>query len=541
MSFSHNVSSFPYWSSSAVPPGSQHNFSLATCRHSAAGQPIHSVSQEFQPETDPGESIKAAVQLLLKLGLSRRQIRHLSQLGYRNAINCLADTSEDELDDVVDNLRASQSQFPPRPESGRLSYQALPRYPSGTPSLVTNRSSLSDSTVPNVRLSADITTTCGPDTIGVLPYGPPWNFGTDDRHAEYADIHKEHNLYSMPRIHEGQKLCDLLRPAAPADKFDLDLGADEVPRPIQTKVWTSNSIPRTNEQVVSNHGSFSGYEFVQEEERPQVQNKKSPFPCSEVGCAKEFLNEHEFAKHLTGDHDKDATFACKHGDCPLHPFSKTRPEMCTKHHSTHHRGCPLKPLHDTCIEEIRTRERRYWACGICGDLFIDVKSYAKHYKNHFFEGSYEQGDNDFSTIIRSLLGQGATVDKWAKRNVDVRDVKGFFRLTWEPETCAGIREALEYCTFQGRSLIEPEAVDLLLDEVVARAKQHRKRPASASPVLEPTTPLANQSFQNRVRSGQSHAQVRAVTAIALANLDASDECMGARQLAWGSAYPYPLG
>lgn len=251
-------------------------------------------------------------------------------------------------------------------------------------------------------------------------------------------------------------------------------------------------------------------------EQDRIRNRitKPRFPCpedSEPPCEKNFCSVNELSKHLTADHDKNVTFSCKHRPCPSSPFETNRAVTWKRHHSTQHRNCRLS---EACIEKVCSRERKYWGCGLCETLCKDAKEYAAHYKEHALKAEYRhQSDIKFSTILRSLLKQEATSQRWEERHCDVRGQDGRYLLIWEPESSADLREALEYGIFKGNSIADAGVVDALLDELLTRATYHGEHYVSSVPIVQ--KPVSGANFQDRLL----YAQVQADTQRALLESD----------------------
>ena len=121
----------------------------------AGDDPGQLLEEKVQVEPDPIDSVRVAVQRLAKLGLKPSQIRRLRQIEYLNALHYLADTDEDELDEAWDMLRSRPSQISSRHDSLRLSYRSSSRYPSGVSSLISDQSSLRDSTATTFSFPVD--------------------------------------------------------------------------------------------------------------------------------------------------------------------------------------------------------------------------------------------------------------------------------------------------------------------------------------------------------------------------------------------------
>ncbi len=501
----------PYHNSTFQPrslpkflPIEQDIYAPVSSQHSGAPRP--------QEKTDPLDSVITAVKLLADLGLNPRQIRQLRQIEHLNALYCLADTCEDELDEAWVVLRLRQPQSTSRHNSLRHSYQSSSRYPSGVPSLSSDGSHLRDSTTTDISVPIEEYSCGGPDYFGTVSAPDGWQYCFED--LLYTSTACLDNSISLPVIEEGLDYQEAdVQGFDPTGFYPRSQNNEIVPCtvPVQLALPRYQSGLNQSMQIPDD-----GHAFLREQQQTSNANQKPRFPCSEIGCPKYFLSENEFSKHLSGDHDKDVIFACIHKSCPLHPFEKSRISMWKKHHSTHHRGCAG---FDTCKEERRTREKQHWACGLCSDLFLDVKTYARHYKNHFLEGNYQQRDVDYSTILRGLLRQDATSDKWDGRNADIRHPEGAFHLSWEPGSSAPVRETLEYGTFHGASIDDQHVVDQLLDEVIACANQHKKRHASSPPLLENTKTGPDQTFQRRLLSRDEWSQLRSDTVSALAQVD----------------------
>ena len=87
--------------------------------------------------------VETAVYRLLSLDLNPRQIRELRKPEYREAVLCIADRHEDDIDRAICS-KPSQGQSHCLPNSSRMtiSSQASIQYPSGVPSLIPDRGSV---------------------------------------------------------------------------------------------------------------------------------------------------------------------------------------------------------------------------------------------------------------------------------------------------------------------------------------------------------------------------------------------------------------
>ncbi|KAJ9607692.1 hypothetical protein H2200_007770 [Cladophialophora chaetospira] len=453
------------------------------------------------------DSVMKNVKLLVDLGLNREQIWKLCQHEYVNALNLLADTEGHELDQAVHLLQ--QRQPGSRLHSLRLS---------GVLSLVSDRSSLRASTASDFSVSMQISNFIGSEYYQET-HAPDISYPYS-REMHCTPAESVVNTIGMPITEEDQ--CWQEFNFQMPDPLNLCLR----PRSIETgpdPYIVSNQLAfpahRSRSSLIAQI-QVGGHSVAREPEQDLNRYQKPTFPCSENDCSKTFSSDNEFSKHLTGDHDRDVKFMCTHANCPSHPYETSRIEMWKRHHIHHHRGC-LR--YETCKKERHDRgQRNYWACGLCEELNTDVKSYAKHHKSHFSDGRIQQKVVDFSIIMRNLLRQNATNNKWMERNVDRQYPDGTFLLSWEAETSADLREALEYGVFQRLSIDQTGVVDRLLDEVIARARHHRKRPASSSPTREDLRHVSSLSFQNRLLSRDEHQQLRAGTISALEQIDVFD-------------------
>jgi hypothetical protein len=221
--------------------------------------------------------------------------------------------------------------------------------------------------------------------------------------------------------------------------------------------------------------------FIAQEPASRKVSHRQKVPCPEMPCDKLFSNPSELARHICADHHKDSTFHCKHTACPGPQPTTSRESTIKRHHTERHSACTGST---TCYEEKRTRQRRYWGCGLCLHVATDAVLYAKHYQQHFLDG-FQQRDIDYSTIMRSLLQQKATRQVWEK--LDVQDEDGLF-MSWDPQSTSELREALEYGIFRSMSIDDPKLLDLLLSELV-RAGQETT--GSSDATMEDATPFSN--------------------------------------------------
>lgn len=421
---------------------------------------------------DPVDSaIQAAVHLLVLLGLKPSQIRQLRKREYRDALLCIADAHEDDIDTAWAACPVRQPHHLLQRGRTRISHQSSVQYPSGVPSLISDRGSVAT----NFSLPMSDSTASGPAYFSDTSYAPPtWMSLSDEMHfatgvhnpnapTAYHRMHEQHTIFQPTDQYNVHTTFSNHQQNNPGDDLN-DSGVTGMRTLYPSDSGKSQSPMATNRSVL-----------VPEEEPPRNRTQKVRFPCPDHGCAKDFSSTTELTKHLAGDHDKDATFRCKHPGCI---FDTNRAEMWKRHHSTAHRECRG---HSNCVEEIRTRERKHWGCGLCVRLFTDARSYAEHYKDHFEEGKSRKSEINFPTIIRSLLKQEATKHKWEKRISDIQHSEGKHYLAWVPGKSENIREALEYGTFDGRSIEDPAVADMLLDEVLAQARRNPKRHASTSP------------------------------------------------------------
>ncbi|EXJ71768.1 uncharacterized protein A1O5_05578 [Cladophialophora psammophila CBS 110553] len=439
-------------------------------------QPATLVRQDVDEELKREPAIVESVQHLLELDLDLSKIFKLRQTKYLNALHLLTDADEGDICAAFRLLSFGNSQRLPQNMSTRLSQQSYAYPPSRVPSLVSDRSSL--------RLSANLGVPIHDPTRPVFGYVndmspmPSQLSSSDDmfrasigciQHTsmDYLATSKEGLQFYATNPHLAecvapcmQRQSDTQVVAPPASQTAFEM-------PLSTSAVDELLLPSGGERQFWHPDTLVRPSFITEHEPTPNRNRIRKFkcPCPEDGCTKDFLSPKELAKHLTANHDQNSTFCCKHCDYP----QTHRPSTWKRHHSTRHSKCEGN---GECLEEICIRERKHWACGLCVNLEKDVGEFATHYKRHFEHGNVQKSDISVSTIIRSLLTQDATRDKWSALNVDIERPDGTFRLSWDAQKVTEIREALEYETFRDSTFDEAGVVDRLLQEVLARATYH---------------------------------------------------------------------
>ncbi|KAH0844650.1 hypothetical protein FOPE_09603 [Fonsecaea pedrosoi] len=414
-------------------------------------------------ELTQGPDIVKNVQLLLDAGLDLRTIFKLRQIKYRNALNILADAEDDELCATCEHAGLTQPRQLPQQIRGRLS-QGSSVYPhSRVPSLISDRSGLRSSGI----LSTPVQD-LPPSRLGyasdMSPMAAQWAWGdemscvstkcTQDSTMDYLTSGEEQQSYPLdpPCVNDVGAAYSQRQygfSAAMPAKVELAFQAPAA----------NGSIPQIGgEQGFVFTETAIRAPFIAEQNPTRDQNgvKKSRFPCPVQDCQKDFSSPKEFAKHLIGDHDRDSKFNCNHLNCA---FWSHRLASCKRHHSKAHSDCQVTK---DCTHVNRLRVKKHWACGLCLNLEVGVHEFATHYKSHFEYDDIQKSDIRVSNIIRSLLMQDATKDKWERLNVD-----GYYPLSWDGKDVAEIREALEYETYRATTFDVPGVVDRLLEEVIA--------------------------------------------------------------------------
>ncbi len=425
-------------------------------------------SETLQPARETAKlrelEVKDLVQPLAGLGLNPRQIRELRRPKYRRALQYLDRVHEDDIDKACTEIYFERSK-------GSVPDTVSARHASGVPSLMSDRGS--------------VATNFSLPLFGSSAYGPGHDLNLSHEMApwqgfpEATQVDTTHTFHdsttSFLALNEYDHYYNMNPQGLHAVKAPLQPQFGDIVSPLSLNVSANTPQATVGDRNHTKLDPVNNSLLISNQDRPRIQPPKLKFPCPELGCPhKHFSKSSELAKHLLGDHDKNVTFTCLH--CQ---FETNREEMSKRHHSTqHHRHCSEYPQ---CVQEARERVRKYWGCGLCTNLFTDAKQYSAHYAEHFQISRAQQSEISFSTVIRSLLLQDATRDRWDARISAVGYLRTRYDLCWTEADCSDIRDALEYGIFDGASLSEASVADRLFDKLERRGTAYLKRPASSSP------------------------------------------------------------
>ncbi|ETI19397.1 hypothetical protein G647_09230 [Cladophialophora carrionii CBS 160.54] len=469
----HGNSLSPAWPLPDAFPSTGYNFTVPASQPlELAGLNPYALPHANQQVHSIEPNVRDAVHLLATFGLSQRQIRKLRKPQYRTALSCLAQIGEDDIDMAYIAIFSERM----RPTSDPVSAHHL----SAVPSLVSDQTSLRASMATDFSIPMSDSSAHGSGHVPNLTYGT----------AQFGAIPDEANMATTKSLHDSQTPFfgvsdhDKMEYEPAPQHLDPVTIPRQQPRPQvlsprpDTAVTPSSAAGERNRSKLdpANH-SF----FISSHDRQRNRPPQPRFPCPERGCRKDFSSTREFAKHLCGDHDKNVIFHCLH--CQHVTFQTGRAEMWTRHHKLRHASCLTE---GRCVQETRGPERKYWGCGLCLEVFTDAKSYASHYADHFKNNrSLEQSDVSSSTTIQSLLMQDATHERWQNRNARSVGYDGLtYHRSWDRVDMSDIRDALEYGSFEGASISEPDVAERLLDEIEKRAIMQPSGTHHPYPVIE---------------------------------------------------------
>jgi hypothetical protein len=217
----------------------------------------------------------------------------LRQLEYINALYLLNDADEDEVDDALTNFHSTaRSSF---------SYRTSTRFPSGVPSLLSDRSSQRGSVV---SLPLDD----GMSGLGVygrdISHVPMQYTGIPNDTGPISDVCSQNDAmdylpspgsgYDQP-YHDGN--VQILNTVESAQFHQ----GSYMPTMMQTPVGMLLPAPgKVEERNISGVDSLNQSPFIQEQDRGLRRPEKPRFPCPEPECKKHFAVTAGLSKHLTG-------------------------------------------------------------------------------------------------------------------------------------------------------------------------------------------------------------------------------------------------